>query len=219
MTICPKFEKIFLWDLRLNCVYELKGRIGEKDKHLLEKMLVSENQLIDQDTQGLNLENIIEQKKLKNFETNVRKEAKKDDFDFDKKNNKSDILGINLDDNNDEQDIIENQKVILMSRDSMTPQGKGKNKKQETYNFLKNKKREESRRLQESKGGYQIAVHDFYVKGQKGMNSKKYLFLDYFILLNLLIIYCFFKLKMKTNFKDFLKINSNTQYLLNIYKL
>ena len=74
---------------------------------------------------------------------------------------------------------------------------------------MKNKKREESRRLQESKGGYQIAVHDFYVKGQKGMNSKKYLFLDYFILLNLLIIYCFFKLKMKTNFKDFLKINSN----------
>ena len=41
-------------------------------------------------------------------------------------------------------------------------------RKKKSYDFLERKKKEENRRLAEAKGGFQIAVHDFYHKGQKG---------------------------------------------------
>ena len=169
MTICPKFEIVTLWDLRLNCEFQLLGRISEKEKHLLRKMLISENQLIEKETIFNNSEEKIEKGFNKTNKSDSYQDLKNEDYEFDKHNSKSDLLHLNMDENQDEQDIIENQKIELMQRDIRKNKNKKKIiKKKECYDFLERKKKEENRRLAEAKGGYQIAVHDFYHKGQKG---------------------------------------------------
>jgi hypothetical protein len=175
MTICPKFEMVTLWDLRLNCEFELLGRIPEKDKQVLKTMLLSDNQLIEKDNIFRNSEEMDQDKgPMEKKELNI-KESKRDEMIFERHHSKSEIPGINIEENFDEQDIIDNQKIDLMQRDKRNKPRLTKNTKSNNtgYDFLERKKKDENQRLQESKGGYQIAVHDFYFKGQKGRLLKE----------------------------------------------
>ena len=171
MTICPKFETITLWDLRLNCEFRLKGRISENEKHLLENMLMSENQLIKKENLLTNFEENLINAIKKVSKTKQTKDFHKEDLDLERLNSKSEVLEVNVEENQDEQEIIENQKIELMQRDRRANQQKFL-KSKPSYDFLEHKKKEESRRLQVAKGGYQIAVHNFYFKGQKGSPSE-----------------------------------------------
>lgn len=167
MTICAKFEVVTLWDLRLNCEFQLLGRISEKERHSLRKMLTSENQLIEQENKHK-----LSEEALANATLASTKEAdsdmRRDEF-FDIPEGKGDLMDTKMDENHDEVDIIDNQKIHLMERDLRQNPRTLRTKKQKPKNdFLERKKKEEKRRLEETKGGNQIAVHDFYYKSQKG---------------------------------------------------
>jgi hypothetical protein len=169
MTIDSKFEIVTLWDLRLNCEFQLLGRIPEKDRQGLKTMLMSENQLIEKDNLFKISKEIANNEDTRIIKTKNIKENKKEEFNIERQH-LNNLSGINIEENCDEQDIIDNQKITLMQRDKRSKHKLAKNPKKEKtgYDFLERKKKEENRRLEESKGGYQIAVHDFYYKGQKG---------------------------------------------------
>lgn len=167
MTICAKFEVITLWDLRLNCEFQLLGRISERERHSLRKMLTSENQLIEQENKlKLSEEALVQEAEADDEGVNSADLRRDEPFDM---GVKGEIMGLKMDENHDEVDIIDNQKIQLMDRDIRAYAPTLRTKKRKPGNaFLERKKKEEKRRLEEAEGGNQIAVHDFYHKGQKG---------------------------------------------------
>ena len=130
---------------------------------------MSENQLIEKEMRFDQSEDIQHSQIQKPKNNDSFNDFKDEEEDFETQNSKRNFLQMNMDENQDEQDIIENQSISLMQRDVSKKKKRNRTpKKKSGYDFIKRKKKQENRRLAESKGGYQIAVHDFYYKGQKG---------------------------------------------------
>lgn len=172
MTLCENYEIVTFWDLRLNCKFELYGRIGDDQKSLLQKMLESPHQLIEMSSKVKFKET--EKNKSETLNDSDAKKSINENILWEEQNimNMNQSLGFDSDNVNDELEINENQKIELMKKDKQTRKKKGKknssgNKNKSNFNFLMKKKMNEAQKNKNCKTGYQLAIHDFYYKNKK----------------------------------------------------